>query len=229
MIPVPRVKISGAGLAVLLALLALAYWGYRTYAKSQLQRAVVELVKDSSDRLRTAFAIETGTASSEGPRTVARLDDLAQEVDKHVIELSRLGASPNRPLVDAAEEYLLTVRQILRSQAASHRYHAQVAASDRVLREHMRSSNRRSGAWIAEAVRAKDRLEKDYFDYRLSAEALGRLLASFPEARRKLAEHVGPAPLIDENTARSAGRRALENSRRVAGEVERARQLAAVH
>ena len=74
----------------------------------------------------------------------------------------------------------------------------------------------------------KDRLERDYFDYRMSAEALGRLLESLPEASRKLALHVGRAPLADEAAVRSAGRRALENSRRVADEVERARQLAAV-
>lgn len=223
MISLPRLKVSGFGLAALALFVALAYWGYWSYAKSQLQRAVVELVKDSSDRLQAGFAIDAGTG-----RAVAKLDDLAQEVDKHVIELNRLSASRNRPLVDAAEEYLLTIRQILRSQAASQRYRAQVAARDRALREHMRSSNRRSRAWIDEAVRMKDRLEKDYFDYRMSAEALGRLLESLPEATRKLALHVGRAPLADEAAVRNARKSALENSRRVADEVERARQLAAV-
>ena len=223
MISLPRLKVSGIGLAALALFLALAYWGYRTYAKSQLQNAVVELVKDSSDRLQAAFAIDAGTG-----RAVAKLDDLAQEVDKHVIELNRLSASRNRPLVDAAEEYLLTIRQILRSQAASQRYRAQVAARDRALREHMRSSNRRSRAWIDEAVRMKDRLERDYFDYRMSAEAQGRLLESLPEVSRKLALHVGKAPLADEAAVKNARKSALENSRRVADEVAQARQLAAV-
>ena len=223
-----RIRISGLALAALALAVALAYWGYRSYARSQLQKAVVELVRDSSERLQAAFAVETGAAAEDSSRTVTKLDDLAQEVDKHVIELNRMSASPNRPLVDAAEEYLLTIRQILRNQAASHRYHAQVAASDRALREHMRSSNRRSGAWIQEAVRSKERLEKNYFDYRLSAEALGRLLDSYPETRKKLALHVSAAALADETAARNARRRALENLKRVADAVERARQLAAV-
>lgn len=222
MIPLPRLKVTGVGLAALALFLALAYWGYRTYAKSQLQKAVVELVKDSSDRLQAGFGIEAGAAS------VAKIDDLAQEVDKHVIELNRLSTSSGRALVDAAEEYLLTIRQILRSLAASQRYRAQVIARNSALRDHMRSSGRRSRAWIDEAVRLKDRLEKDYFDYRLSSETLGRLLESLPEARRKLALHVGTASLADETAVSNARRRTLESSRRMADEVERTRQLAAV-
>lgn len=222
MIPLPRLKVTGVGLAALALFLALAYWGYRTYAKSQLQKAVVELVKDSSDRLQAGFGIEAGAAS------VAKIDDLAQEVDKHVIELNRLSTSSGRALVDAAEEYLLTIRQILRSLAASQRYRAQVIARNSALRDHMRSSGRRSRAWIDEAVRLKDRLEKDYFDYRLSSETLGRLLESLPEARRKLALYVGTASLADETAVSNARRRTLESSRRMADDVERTRQLAAV-
>src|SRR6266853_2038479 len=159
---------------------ALGYWGVSTYRKSELQKAVTALVKDTSERLQAALAIETGTMSAD--QTVGRLDDHAQEVDKHVLEL----------------------------------------------RDDMRAAKRRSGSWIQEALRAKDRLEKDYSDYRLSAEALSRLLESYPDARKKLALHVGGALLADEGTAATARKRALENSKRVASEVEKARQLAAV-
>lgn len=206
---------------------ALAYWGVGAYRKGELEKAVTGLVKDTSERLRAALAIETRTAPTNS-QTVSTLDDHAQEVDKHVIELRTLAASPNRPLVDAADEYILTVRQILRNQAASHRYGVQMSASDRALRDHMRTSSERSGLWIQEALRAKDRLEKDYFDYRLSVEAFGRLLESYPETRKKLALHVGAAPLADAGVASDARRRALENLERASGEVERARQLAAV-
>jgi len=212
--------------AALVLASALGYWGVSAYRKSQLQMAVTALVKDTSERLQAALAIETGAASVD--QTVGRLDDHAQEVDKHVLELRGLSASPNRALVDAAEEYMLTVRQILRNQAASHRYRIQVSASDRALRDHMRAAKRRSGSWIQEALRAKDRLEKDYFDYRLSASAFSRLLESYPDARKKLALHVGGVLLADETTAANARRRALDSARRLADEVERARQLAAV-
>jgi len=216
-------KTVAAALVALLAVSALGYWGYGAYRKSDLHRAVSVLVRDTSERLQAALAIETETTQSVG-----RLDDHAQEVDKHVIELRSMSASPNRALVEAAEEYMLTVRQILRNQAASHRYRVQMAASDKALRDHMRTANRRTNSWIQEALRAKDRLERDYLDYRLSTEAFGRLLESFPEARKKLALHLGTGPLIDAAAATDARRRALESLKRAASEAERARQLAAV-
>src|SRR5437016_5685864 len=169
-------RTTALGLAALVIVSALGYWGVSAYRKSQLQSAVTALVKDSSERLQGALAVETGAAPEDATQMVVKLDDQAQEVDKHVIELRGMSASPNRALVDAAEEYMLTVRQILRNQAASHRYRIQVSASEQALRDHMRTANRRSGNWIKEALRAKDRMEKEYFDYRISVDAFGRLL-----------------------------------------------------
>ena len=145
-----------------------------------------------------------------------------------MIELRGMSASLNPSLVYAAEEYLLTVRQILRNQAASHRYRIQVSASEQALRDHMRTANRRSGNWIKEALRAKDRMEKEYFDYRISVDAFGRLLESYPATRKKLALQVGAGLLVEEAVAANARKRALATSKRVADDVERARQLAAV-
>src|SRR5258706_1374698 len=163
----PRGAISrrtAFGLAALALFSALAYWGVSAYRKSQLERTVAALARDPSERLGAALALEAEAATANDVQTVGKLDEQAQEVDKLVLDLHDLGASPNRALVAAAEDYLLTVRQILRQQAASHRYRVQVKASEEKLREHMRTSGRRSGAWIDEAVRAKDRLEKNYFD-----------------------------------------------------------------
>jgi len=221
-------RTTALGLVALVIASALGYWGVNAYRKGQLQKAVTALVRDSSDRLRVALAVEMEAVPANPAQMVGKLDDQAQEVDKHVIELRGFNASPNRALVDAAEEYMLTVRQILRNQAASHRYRIQASASERALREHMRTANRRSGTWIQEAVRGKDRMEKEYFDYRLSVEAYGRLLESYPATRKKLAQQVGSGLLADEAAVADARKRVLVNSRRVADDVERARQLAAV-
>jgi len=221
-------RTTALGVAALMIASALGYWGISAYRKGQLQKTVTALVKDSSERLQAALAVETEAVHEDAARMVGKLDDQAQEVDKHVIELRGMSASPNRALVDAAEEYLLTVRQILRNQAASHRYRIQVSASERALRDHMRTANRRSGNWIKEAVRAKDRMEKEYFDYRISVDAFGRLLESYPATRKKLALQVGAGLLVEEAVAANARKRALATSKRVADDVERARQLAAV-
>jgi len=221
-------RTTALGLAALVIASALGYWGVSAYRKGQLQRAVTALVQDSSERLQGALAVETEAVLDDTARMVRRLDDQAQEVDKHVIELRGMSASPNRALVDAAEEYMLTVRQILRNQAASHRYRIQVSASERALRDHMRTANRRSGNWIKEALRAKDRMEKEYFDYRISVDTFGRLLESYPATRKKLALQVGAGLLVEDAVAANARKRALATSKRVADDVERARQLAAV-
>lgn len=228
MLPGLFTRTTALGLAALVIVSALGYWGVSAYRKSQLQRAVTALVQDSSERLRGALAVETEGVHDDTARMVQRLDDQAQEVDKHVIELRGMSASLNPSLVYAAEEYLLTVRQILRNQAASHRYRIQVSASEQALRDHMRTANRRSGNWIKDAVRAKDRMEKEYFDYRISVDAFGRLLESYPATRKKLAQQVGAGLLAEEAVAANARKRVLATSKRVADDVERARQLAAV-
>src|SRR5438477_11205282 len=146
-------RTTALGLAALVIVSALGYWGISAYRKGQLQGAVTALVKDSSERLQGALAVETGAAPEDAAQTVVKLDDQAQEVDKHVIELRGMSASPNQALVDAAEEYILTVRQILRNQAASHRYHNQVSATARARTEPMRTADRRSGHSSQGAVR----------------------------------------------------------------------------
>jgi len=215
------------GLIALLIVSALGYWGVGAYRKVQQQKAVSALVADSSRRLETALALEAEAAGTSSPQNVAALDEHAQEVDRHVVELRDLGESPNRALAAAADEYLLTVRQILRQQAASYRYRLQVAASEAALREHMRAAGRRSGAWIDQAVRLKERMERNYFDYRVSAEALQRLLVSYPSARKGLSAQLR-TPLPSDDVVEDARKRALANYKRIAANVEQARQLAAV-
>jgi len=215
------------GLVALLIASALGTWGVSAYRKQQLQKNVAALVGDSNRRLEAALALETDAAAVPSPQTVAQLDEHAQEVDRHVMQLHDLGESSNRPLAAAADEYLLTVRQILRQQAASHRYRLQVAASEAALREHMRAAGRRSGAWIDQAVRLKERMERNYFDYRVSAEALERLLASYPGARKGISAQLR-APLLGDEVVEAARKRASATHKRIAANVEQARQLAAV-
>src|SRR5258708_36087469 len=154
--PGSATRTTALGLAALVIASALGYWGVSAYRKSQLQKAVIALVKDSSERLQGALAVETGAAPEDTAQMVVKLDDQAQEVDKHVIELRGISASPNQALVDAAEEYMLTVRQILRNQAASHRYRIQVSASEPALRDHIPTPARPSETSTQRHLRPTD-------------------------------------------------------------------------
>jgi hypothetical protein len=215
-------------LAALLAASVFGYWGFGTFRKHDLQGTVVESVKDTSLRLRDALSIEVGPQSADRPEVVRKLDDHTLEVDKHLMELRGKSAAPDRALFDAADEYLLTTRQLLREQASSHRYRIELSGSMQALVAHMRTANRRSESWIKEAIRAKDQVEKDYFSYKLAVEAFGRVLDSYPAARAKLAAHLDAALLVDPALAKEARGRQLETSKQAAGEMDRARQLAAV-
>jgi len=221
-------KAAVSALAALLVVAALGYWGYSGYKKLELRDTIVALVKDASRRFEGALAMEAGRASADNAQAVQKLDEHAQEVDRHVIELRGLALWRDRVLAEAAEDYLLTVREVLRKQAASHRYGIQVAAGEAALREFMRGANRRSRTWMDEAVREKDRLEKDYFDYRLSADAFARLLEAYPESRQKLAAEIPAAPLAADDAVQAARERAVQNSRRAESEMQQIRQLAAV-
>ena len=220
-------RTTAFALAALLLASALGFWGVSAYRKGQQQKAVSALVGDASRRLESALALETEASAASNQQTVGKLDEQAQEVDRHVLELHDMGEGPNRALAAAADDYLLTVRQILRQQAASHRYRVQVAASEGALREHMGAAGRRSGAWIDEAVRRKDRMERNYFDYRVSAEALGRLLSAYPASRNKLVAQLG-MPLLADEAVDDARRRAAATLKRITATVDQARQLAAV-
>jgi hypothetical protein len=101
-----------------------------------------------------------------------------------------------------------------------------VTASDRALRDHMLTAGRRSRGWIEEALREKEQMERAYFNYRLSSDAFGRLLDSYPDARGKLAAHIDARLLLGIEASRDARRRAAADSKRTADQVERARQLA---
>src|SRR5947209_18536770 len=99
-------RTTALGLAALVIASALGYWGVSAYRKGQLQTAVTALVKDSSERLQGALAVETGAVPEHTAQRVVKLDDQAQEVDNHVIELRGMSPSPNPALVDAAEAYM---------------------------------------------------------------------------------------------------------------------------
>src|SRR5882724_1340357 len=96
---ITRTAVFGLAAAVLGSAL---YWGVSAYRKAQLQRSVTVLVRDSSERLQAALALDTDAAGASVAQTVAGLDEQAQEVDRHVIELRDMNASHSRALLAAA-------------------------------------------------------------------------------------------------------------------------------
>jgi hypothetical protein len=220
----PRTRI--AALALVALALAVALWGYREYQKRTLHAAVVALVTDTSVRLREVVSLSTDASGADAAEAARRLDEQAGEIDRRLEELRRINAAPNRALVDAAELYIVTARELARRMASSHRHRVAFQHSATALRELVQSVNRRSGSWIEETLRARERAERDYFSYRLAVDAAAKLLGALPEARHQLEAHVDPSLLLEETLRAKGEEQAREAARRAADELEQAKRLA---
>ncbi len=219
-----KAKAVAATLAAVLAGSAFGYWGYGEYRAYELRSEVTELVKDTSLRLRDALSIEPSSMSADNQRTLSKLYDHAFAVDSHLQKLRDIDASPVEALADAADDYVLTGREILVRHASSQRTRLKLSGSLQALQNHMRADDR-TGSWVTQAVRAKERVEEDYRDYRLASNALGKLLESFPASQTKIAPHVEAALLIDESLVNGARQRVLDTSRQTAREIEKIANL----
>lgn len=204
---------------------AFGYLGYGEYKEQRLRNEVTELVKDTSLRLGAALSVESLPASAAHTRILRKFYDHAEAVDGHYQKLHSIDILPIGQLAGVVDDYVLTSREILVRRASSQRYRLKLSGSLQGLRNHMRADNR-TGAWVSEAIRAKERVEEDYRDYNLAINALGTLLGSYPASRAKIAPHVDAALLPDESLIEGAHTRTLAAATQAADEIEKARQLA---
>jgi hypothetical protein len=212
-------------LAALVAVSLLGYHAYGEYGKRELRGRVAVLVSDTTLRLNDALSIGIGGALIERPDAAAKLDEQAEAVDANLDVLRRMNARPNRPLVDAAELYTLTARELLRRMASSHRSGVDLSASTKALFALTQGAARRSESWIGETLRAKDAAERDFLNYRVVVEAAASLLAALADARAKLAQTVDSKLLLDDGVRAKARDQALETLRRAADEIDEVRRL----
>jgi hypothetical protein len=213
-------------LVVAIAASIAGYWGFGEYRKQEQHKTVVSLIADASARMREGLSDPSG-AKTDPLEHARRLDEHANEVNRGLDTLRRVGSAPNQGLYDASELYLITARELLRRQAASFRQGAAMAQSRKALQALMRDAGRRSRGWFGQTMRAKEDFEKDVFSYRLSVDAMGNLLESLPSARDQLKGHVAPGQLLDEALRAKAYEQARAASKSAADEVEQARRFVA--
>jgi predicted negative regulator of RcsB-dependent stress response len=207
---------------LLIAAVALGYWAYGAKKKSDVGNTAVALAQQTARHLQEAFDSDPARPSSE---TIQAIGEYAAAAGRNLEALKRLDAAGNRPLVDALDDFLLTSREILTRQASSQRFRRQLSSSTQSLLDHMRMDNR-TGAWVREAVDHKERVEKNYRDYQSAAEALDKLLASFPASLAKVASLSRAAPLVDAKLVEEARARSNAALKQATGEVEKIRQIA---
>ena len=207
----------------LLAAAALGYWLFGAHQAREARKSAVASIADTAARLRATLAIEAGPAPADRAQTVKQLDEHAAAVERHLAELKRMDAGRDQALADAADYYVVTAREILKRQADSHRYQLLLAESYQALRDHMRSGSR-AGSWVKEAVRARERVSKDYRGYSLAAGALEQILRTLGPAQQKIAPYVEASVLIPESQVEDARARIQAELKRLTAEIERSRQ-----
>jgi hypothetical protein len=200
----------------------LGYWAYGILKKSEAGTTGMALARETARHLQEVLITDPDRPSTE---IVQAIGEHAAAASRNLEALKRLDATRSRELIDALDDFLLTSREILGRQAASYRLRRQLNASTQALRDHMRADNR-TGAWVREAVQHKERVEKDYRDYASAAEALDKLLESFPASVARLAARSRAAPLVDENLIAEARKRTNAALKYATGEVETIRQFA---
>ncbi len=216
--PASRNKTVAIALAALIAAAAAGWWVYGEQQKSEQRKAIVALIADTGARLRGAL-----TATAEGPEATRALEEHAAAADRNLSELKRMNAARAPALAEAADDYLLTSREILKRLVNVQRYRQFLSESLPALIQHMRADNR-TGAWVQEAVKARERVNKDHRDLNLVTGVLDQLLQSFPASQKKIAPVVGPEVIIDDGVIAAARARALETAKRATAEIEKTRQ-----
>ena len=205
--------------AAFIVVAGIGYWGYGTHKKRELNQTAVAALADASARMREALSIEAAPIADRA-QAAQKLEEHAAALDRHLQGLQSLDASRNRALADTADHYLFSVREILRKQADSHRHRLLLADSLQALREHMRADNHTS-AWVQQAVKAKERTNKDYRGYARAAEALGQFLETFPASQVRIAPYVAASALIANELTEKARQGVLASAKQAAAEVEK--------
>lgn len=222
----PSIRTIVIAAAVLAAVIALGYWGYSAYKKRVLHSAVSAILKNAGGVLRESLSLEPGPASADRLQLAKKLEDRAVAIDKSIGQLKRLQVERDLMLADDAENYLITLREIISKRAASNQLYVLHSESLGALQDHMRADNH-TGAWVKQAVRAKERAEKDFRDYRLAVATYGTLLGTLTSTQKKIAPYVESAALVDGELLAKARERAIETTKQAAAEMEKIRQMTA--
>ena len=191
--------------AVALAAVLVAYAVYAAYDQRRQERLVLQLVADGTAQLRDALA------KAPAPGVLEQVDANLQAI-----------RAPRVPqLASAAEQYLHSVREIVRRRLASEKLAQDAGQRRQAMAGHLARASSRNSGWIHQATELRKALDHAYFDLGLALKALDELLRDLP----KTTQGLPPDAVIDAASVQQARARAQEEAGRYAAEHARARQL----
>ena len=190
-------------LAVIVAVLVLAVGTWLAYERYSRRNHVITMVTDASARLSSVLHAHAGGAAP------VDFESHATAIEGYASTLRRMNTSSFTPLADAADDYLVTAREIARRSVDINRARASLGASVPALASHIQS-DRGAAAWTGEAMKLKQALDKDFRDYRIAVEAYRPVLASLPESHAKVAARTDELTPLDDALVKRAGAAVLD-------------------
>ena len=207
-------------LAVVVAVLVLAVGTWIAYDKYSRRTHAVTMVKDAAARLHTVLEAQ----AADGAKV--DLEAHATALEGYASTLRRMNTSSFTPLADAADDYLVTAREIARRSVQIDAARTALAASLPALSSHI-SDDRGAAKWTGEAVRLKQAVDKDARDYRMAADAYRSVLESLPASQARVAALVDGLPVIEDAKIRKAGAAVLDAHATAAQNVKQVADLGA--
>lgn len=208
---------TAAFVATAILAVILAVWVWNAYQKNTARTATVAIVKDAAERLNASLAPD-----------VPNVADHVRAVEAHVERLKNIRVAAIAPLADAADNYLVTVREILRRRAAIDSVRERLAKSVPALAEHVQS-DRGAAAWPKRAVELKQGADADLRELRIATESYTSLLDTLPEAQAKLAEFQNAAVATDPKLVQEAKKAALDALQRTDDNIRQVARIGQPH
>jgi hypothetical protein len=214
-------RIAIAAVAILAAAV-LAYAGYGVHQKRTLRAQVAHTVDAASARLAASLGIDIAAPT---PAIVERLDRDTEATDAELQKLRAAPARPDRALVEAADGYVANALAVLRRQAGSTRGRLRFADSRKALADHVAQVASRDASWSSQAIKLRERLDGDYFEFRIASTSLGNALKDLPGTQRAIAALLPGARLAEEGAIKEAQARTAAAADAIRLEYEKAKQL----
>ena len=188
--------------AALLAIIVSGVVAFKIYQTHTTRERVLALLTQAADALRS-------TLSAQVNGTPVELSGEVTAAEKRVSALRSLDTASLSALVDAADDALITGREIMRRQLNIERGRAAVSVDLEQFGRHLQS-DRGAKDWTREAVRMKNALDKDLREYRISVESYATLLDSFSDSQSRLVRYEAKMRAVDEKLLKEARQQALE-------------------
>lgn len=211
------------GLALLVLAAVAAYIGWDRHQTRQLQDATLAKIDTATRALRDAGKPSSAPLTEQAQRITGS----ATQVDTALDALRDTGTTRISQLAAGADSYLLTVRELLRRQAAMLKYRASISVDILALREHLLTANRAAASWTSRAVQIKNRLEQNFREFQRTVDAHTTIIDGMPEVRRTLMPLMAENRLVSDAETAAMRKDALDAAKTLTEEVHAVRQIAA--